>query len=70
MAIIGRKDNDIKEARLAIGLSRERVAGFLGVSVSTIIRYETNPACIPVSAALILAKLYRKSVDDMMFCTC
>lgn len=34
----------IKDARVEAGLSREQVAVALGVSLSTVIRYETGPA--------------------------
>lgn len=34
----------IKDARVEAGLSREQVAAALGVSLSTVIRYETGPA--------------------------
>ncbi len=54
---IGLTPDKIKEFRLRKNLSQEKLAGMLGVSVSTVIRWEQGSAAPTGTAAAVLAAI-------------
>lgn len=58
--------NRMKELREAKGLSKSAVAEAVGITVSTILKYEAGRTQPSVYAAWKLAKLYGVTIEEMM----
>ena len=61
-----RRLNRMKELREAKGLSKSAVAEAVGITASTILKYEAGTTQPSVYAAWKLAKLYGVTIEEMM----
>ena len=57
----------LKAARVNAGLTQEEVAKELRISKSTILSYEKYRTIPDMETALLLASLYKLSVNDIIF---
>lgn len=57
----------IRAARVNVGLTQEESAKLLGVSVNTLIKWESNPELIPAYRQLELSELYQVPIENLTF---
>lgn len=57
--------NRIRMAREMRAISREQLAGLVGVSVPTIVRWETDRTSPPIDKAKTVAKVLGMTLDDI-----
>lgn len=57
----------LRQARMINGLSLKDAADRLGISAMELGNYENDPSSMYVSTAVILARMYKVSIDDIDF---
>lgn len=58
----------LEAARVNAGMNQTQAAQALGVSVTTILKWEKGVTMPPVDKAIALAKLYSIHLDSINFC--
>ncbi|WP_217597302.1 helix-turn-helix transcriptional regulator [Cohnella sp. GbtcB17] len=61
------EETDLLSARLQSGYSIQTAAKSLGVTDDELEAYEANSESVPVSVAVRMARLYRRSIDSICF---
>lgn len=61
------KQITLKAARVNAGLTQEEAANMLGISASTLIKWEKEPHKVQAYRQVEIASLYKLSVDDISF---
>lgn len=59
------KKDELKKRRERLGLNQAALAELIGVTATTISRYETGLVPIPQGMALMLEALERRRVDEL-----
>lgn len=62
-----RIQNRVKDLRLALGLTQEQLAGLAGVSRQSILSIERNRYVPSLELALVLARIFDRSTDDIFY---
>lgn len=57
---------NLKKARLLAEITQKEAAEYLGITQTTYCKYERNKIDIPLSKAVKLAKLYKKTIDALI----
>ncbi len=58
---------NLKAIRKQNKLTQQQVAEIIGVDRSSVSYYETGKACPPLTVLVKIAKLYKMSLDELVF---